>query len=168
MPEFIRPELDELSVHQEMVQDRKTMDFFHRIIEFPRSQWSSFYEEWVDRDSHDAYYRLVYCPGCEDFVGEAGWVKDDDSADLYLLVKANKREMGYGDATLKMLVEEAEKNGFSSMKFKVDSENPSVSFLKKRGFRVVDEKDHITTLVVHPGELLCQEDVPCDFDEELA
>ncbi len=165
MPDFVKPTFEDLSIHQEFMEDKKTMAVLGGVRAFPREDWASFYQDWIEQEQKDAFFRLMYCTGCEDFVGEAGWKRmSEDTALLYLLVKGNKRNMGYGNRILADLVTEAKACGFSKVCFRMDVSNPSISFFKKRGFEEMEDQGDNVCLQCDVDALHCNPSMDCDDD----
>jgi GNAT superfamily N-acetyltransferase len=141
MPELIRPELNELSFLSKMLGSRRTMDWCGSTISFPKDKWADFYKEYVEADPKDKFFRLIYCPGCNDFVGAVcyQWNQEFSRYDLGLLIDAGKRFCGYGRWALEAIKKTAAKSGISSLWVTIQKNNTAIDFLEKYGF--VKEKE---------------------------
>ena len=147
MPNFLKPTFDELQYHQNFLNHKKTMDFNHGTVEFPKTQWESFYSTWVDSKSEDKLYQLVFCPGCQDFVGELSLKKiNDKTLQAYFLVKYEHRNEGYGQSILERIVASAKADHYDYILIKTFTDNPYISFLTKRGFFIKETSNEQTTL----------------------
>lgn len=147
MPNYIKPEFEELEYHQKFLNSRKTMSFHHGTIPFEKDKWESFYKEWVDCNPEDRVFRLVFCPGCLDFVGEMAYRKlDSETMEGYFLVKYEHRHEGYGQSILEELVRQGKERHFSYLILHTYADNPSIPFLIKRGFFQKETRKNIVTM----------------------
>ncbi len=143
MPILIKPELVELDYRRRLHGHIPTMKFAHGTEEFPKEQWQSFYKSAVNADPAETVYRLVFCEGCAEYVGEAGYHYDkaEKKHMLDLIIGFDNRSEGYGDAALKLLEAEAVSNHVSCLYTRILKDNPAYTFLIKRGFTEADETD---------------------------
>lgn len=118
--ELRRPELSELSFRQKMLSDPKTMAYNEKwggTIEFPRERWVSWYARWVSGKDGKRFYRFLFAPEENGFVGETAYHLDEESglwmADV--IVCAQFRGRGYGRAGLRLLVHAARENGLHAL-----------------------------------------------------
>lgn len=146
MPNFLEPTFEELQYHQKFLKSRKTMAFHHGTKEFPKEEWKNFYQTWV-KDKADREYKLVFCPGCQDFVGEMFLEKvSDTTLKAYFLVKYEHRNEGYGQTILERIVAHAKQNHYAYILIRTYADNPGITFLTKRGFFIKETSDNISTL----------------------
>lgn len=145
MPDFIKPDLDELSYRKKLLSNRRTMNFGTGTEDFDESLWDSWYDKWIECDPADRYFRLIYCNGCGYYVGETGYERaEDGSALIHLLIGADNRESGYGSSGLKHIASAALKNGMGTLSVRMHQTSPYFRYMKKRGFKpVVQEGDMI-------------------------
>ncbi|MBR3348774.1 MAG: GNAT family N-acetyltransferase [Solobacterium sp.] len=141
MPELIKPEMDELSFRKKMLENLHTMNWLGETIPFPKENWKDFYESHVLADPSEKYYRLIYCPGCNDFVGSIGYEfsRETNRYEMELLIDAGRRLCGYGRWALGALKNAAKNAGISSLAVRISKTNTAYEFLEKYGFSRKEE-----------------------------
>lgn len=136
MPDFVKPDLDELAYRRKLLSNRRTMNFGTGTEDFDKNKWDSWYDTWIGSDPSDRYYRLIYCSGCGYFVGETGYERTEDgSALIHLLIGADNRESGYGSSGLKHIASVALENGMDTLSVRMHRSSPYFKYMKRRGFR---------------------------------
>lgn len=141
-----RPSLEELSFRQEFLADPATMAYNHAYggtIDFPRERWADWYARWVEDGSVERFYRYLYDPQADAFVGEAAYHLDRE-LDGYIcdvIVTAACRGRGYGTQGLALLCEAARANGVDRLWDNIAIDNPSVSLFLRAGFREVSRNE---------------------------
>ena len=144
MPDIIlhRPVLEELSFRQALLSDEATMAFNHAwggTIAFPRERWADWYRRWAACETGERFYRYLFAPDEEAFVGEAAY-HFDSGLDGYLCdvtVLATRRGRGYGRQALELLCGAAKENGVSRLLDNIALDNPSVGLFLRCGFREI-------------------------------
>ncbi len=143
MPEFVKPEISELSFVKKMLGNEHTMDWLGHTISFEKEHWSCFYRKYVDTDPKENFFRLIWCPGCNDFVGAAAYFHNRETGrhDLKLLIDSSRRFCGYGRWALNALKSAARENGISALACRVRKDNTAWDFLEEYGFSREKEDD---------------------------
>ncbi len=136
-----KPALEELHFRQSLLSDPATMDFNHAYggtISFPEERWAAWYEKWVQDESGDRFYRYLYDPAIQQFVGEAAYHYDSEQEEYLcdVIVSAAHRNKGYGRQGLELLCEEAKARGVARLCDHIAADNPSVELFKRAGFHV--------------------------------
>lgn len=148
MPKIIlhRPALEELSFRQAILSDPETMAYNHAwggTIDFPRARWADWYGRWVEKPGGQRFYRYLYDPEAEKFVGEAAyhWDREMEAYLCDVIVAASCRGRGYGSQGLALLCEAAKANGVARLWDNIALDNPSVSVFLRAGFREVERNE---------------------------
>lgn len=115
-----KPNLSELSFRQALLADTQTMAYNARwggAIDFSREKWESWYARWVECPDGTRFYRYLYVPERNAYVGEAAYHYDEQTqcwlADVLIL--AQERGNGYGRMGLRLLMEAAKENGVKTL-----------------------------------------------------
>lgn len=143
MPELIKPEMSELSFRKKMLENLHTMNWLGETIPFPKENWQDFYDSYVLADPSEKYYRLIYCPGCNDFVGSIAYAHNPETNryEMELLIDAHRRLCGYGRWALGALKKAAKKSGIPSLWVRISKTNTAFEFLERHGFSRVCEDE---------------------------
>ena len=143
MPELIKPERSELSFRRKMLENLHTMSWLGHTISFPKEKWDCFYQKTVMADPEERFYRLIYCPGCNDFVGSIAYMLNRETGryEMELLIDASRRLCGYGRWALGALKSAAKKQGISSLWVRIAKTNTAFEFLEKYGFVRAEEDE---------------------------
>ncbi len=156
MPAIIlhRPALEELSFRQALLGDLATMAYNHAYggtIDFPRERWADWYARWVEHPDQ-RFYRYLYDPRADAFVGEAAYHFDEELNGYVcdVIVHAACRGRGYGGQGLALLCEAAKENGVERLYDNIAVDNPSVSLFLKRGFREVSRNEEYVLVAKDP------------------
>jgi GNAT superfamily N-acetyltransferase len=134
MPDLVRPNREELNMRKKL----------HKKEMITEEMLDAWYREYIENESDDAMYRLIWCGGCEDFVGECGWRKEADRYELLLYVLPSLRRCGYGTDSLVLVLQEAEKKGITHLYAHMPEDEESLFFLKHRGFE--EKQDGLFTI----------------------
>lgn len=154
MPEYIKPELDELSFMKKLLSKKRTMNFGTGTVDFDESVWNDWYERWVRCEPADRYFRLIYCNGCGYYVGETGYERaNDGSAMIHLIIDADNRESGYGSAGLKHIASIALENGMDTLSVRMHQSSPYFRYMIKRGFKIAAREDEFILLKADSKEV---------------
>lgn len=129
MPKLIRPEKDEMNVRKQLYKDA---DMSGQML-------SDWYEKYVEKEDRDTMYRLIWCGGCGDYVGECGYTLKDGRHYILLYIAKSRRRCGYGSSALELLKQEAEKNGIK--KLYALSDKQYAEFWEYCGFTKTDSTD---------------------------
>lgn len=136
-----KPKLAELTFRQELLSDPETMAYNHvygGCISFGKERWLDWYARWMHEPDH--FYRYLYDPQRQCWVGEVAWHYDMEM-DKYMLdviVKASERNRGYGRAGLALLCQAAKEAGLRVVYDLLASDNPSLHLFLDSGFTIVE------------------------------
>lgn len=138
--ELHRPALEELDFRQRLLRDPETMAYNHAyggVIAFPRESWEDWYARWVEQGAGERFYRYLYRPEAQEFVGEAAYHYDREFGAYIcdVLVAAGCRGRGFGRQGLELLCAAAKANGVERLVDNIAVDNPSVELFRKAGFR---------------------------------
>ena len=139
MLELYKPDIEDLWFRERFMSDDKTMSYnaaWGGTIPFPRSEWQSWYDEWVNCDNCRRFYRYLKDLDSGEYVGEAAYHFDDERS-LWLadiIIASEFRGKGYGGLGLKMLCEAAAGNGIEVLYDDIAIDNPAVRMFIKFGF----------------------------------
>lgn len=141
-----RPALEELSFRRSLLSDPDTMAYnraWGGTIDFPRERWADWYKRWLEDASGARFYRYLYDPQLDTFVGEAAYHLDEELGGYIcdVIVSARYRGRGYGTQGLGLLCQAAKANGVPRLLDNIAVDNPSVSLFRKAGFREIDRNE---------------------------
>ena len=141
-----RPSLEELSFRQYLLSDPDTMAYnraWGGTIDFPRERWEDWYRRWLEDSSGVHFYRYLYAPQLNAFVGETAYHLDEELGGYIcdVIVSAQYRGRGYGTYGLSLLCQAAKANGVPRLLDNIAVNNPSVSLFLKAGFREIDRNE---------------------------
>lgn len=94
------------------------------------------------------YYRYLYEPGLDDFVGEISYHYDEERR-IYLcdvMVLAKYRGCGFGTAGIDLICRAAKENGIDTLYDDIAADNPACHLFLKNGF-TVDYQNHDVVMV---------------------
>lgn len=146
-----RPAFQELSFRQALLSDPATMAYNHAYggtIDFPQERWAVWYERWVESVAGERFYRYLYDPQADAFVGEAAYHFDSE-LNGYLcdvIVPAVCRGRGYGTQGLTLLCEAAKANGIERLYDNIAIDNPSITVFLRSGFQEVSRNKEYVLL----------------------
>ena len=109
-------------------------------IDFPSERWELVYDKRIKENRFFAYIKdnKLNC-----FVGYVNYQfnNDDNRYECGIVIESKYRGLGYAKNALKLLCEEAKKNGVLELydNFEIDRGN-TLGIFKKVGFNVVEEK----------------------------
>lgn len=136
---FVIPTMEQLNFRQRLLSDEKTMAFNQKwggAVGFPLQKWSAWYEKWVLNGGQEHFYRYVFAPELNCFVGEAAWHFDRQEraylADI--LIHSQYRGRGYGGQALDLLCRQAKERGIKELRDHIALDNPSIALFLKKGF----------------------------------
>lgn len=141
-----RPALEELAFRQAFLSDSATMAYNHAwggTIDFPRERWADWYGRWVEDASGQRFYRYLYDPQEEAFVGEAAYHFDGELNGYIcdVIVPAACRGRRYGRQGLALLCAAAKANGVERLYDNIAIDNPAVTLFLCSGFREVSRNE---------------------------
>lgn len=142
---LIKPEYKDLYLRAKLLQDEKTMSFNHNYggtIEFNEDHYKTWYDKWIN--GNDRYYYYVFLD--EVFVGEAAYYLDNEKYMINIIIDNRYRNMGIGNTTLNLLIDDAKQNGINELYDEISIDNPSINLFIKNGFKIV--KQNNKTIVV--------------------
>ena len=133
-----KPKLEELTFKQELLRDPKTMDFnmeYGGTIDFNQESWASWYNYWLINHDNKRFYRYIKQDNL--FIGEVAYHYEDEKFLIDVIIMAKYRGLGYGAIALKLLEEEALKNGINELYDTVGINNPGINLFLKNGYQVL-------------------------------
>lgn len=141
-----RPALEELSFRQSLLSDPDTMAYnraWGGIINFPRQRWADWYQRWLEDPADARFYRYLYDPQLNAFIGEAAYHLDEELGGYIcdVIVSARYRGRGYGTQGLSLLCQAAKANGLPRLMDNIALDNPSISLFLKAGFREIGRNE---------------------------
>ena len=148
MIRFHKPLPEELIFRRQLLSDEETMSYNARwggAVGFPQERWSSWYSRWVEYPDR-RFYAYLYSEEEKAFVGEAAYHFDEelDGYIVDVIVHSRYRGRGYGTQGLRLLCEQARRDGLEVLYDNIAEDNPSLSLFLKNGFeRVRDTADGI-------------------------
>lgn len=142
-----RPGLEELAFRQSFLSDPATMAYNHAwggTIDFPRARWADWYARWVESPGKERFYRYLYDPEADAFVGEAAyhWEEELKGFSCDVIVPAACRGKGYGGQGLALLCEAARANGVTRLCDNIAQDNPAVGLFLRSGFQIIRRTEH--------------------------
>ena len=146
-----KPVLDELDFRKSLLADPETMsynDAWGGTIPFPQEDWKEWYQDWLERPDSERFYRYLYDTEQRQFVGEAAWHYDEERK-IHIcdvIVPAKYRNRGYGSEGLRLLCEEARRNGIAVLYDDIAADNPAWKLFLKNGFEI-DRQDNDVVMV---------------------
>ena len=150
MIQLVKPRLQDLSFRQALLSDAPTMAYNDRwggVIDFPPDRWEGWYQRWVACPDK-RFYRFLYSPDENAFVGEIAW-HFDEAYSRYLcdvIVKSCYRGKGYGREGLTLLLNAAKEQGLSLLCDNIAVDNPAISLFQRCGFTEAWRNDEIIML----------------------
>lgn len=145
--ELRKPALSELSFRRQMLADPETMAYNEKwggTIDFSREKWDGWYARWVRDTDGQRFYRYLYVPEAEAFVGEAAYHFDAELGQWLadVIVYAPFRGRGYGREGLRLLVQAARENGLAALCDNIAADNDAaLALFQSEGFRPVMRAD---------------------------
>ena len=145
-----KPKLKDLWFRQKMLSDERTMEYNHAwggTIEFPKEQWTEWYDHWVANAGTKRYYRFLKNAEGE-FIGEIAYHYDSCTNGFMadVIIHADFRGNGYGSKALDMLCSAAKENGISALYDDISIDNPAAGLFLRHGFKEQYRTDKIIML----------------------
>lgn len=110
-------------------------------IDFPKEKWEETYNKRIKENKFFAY---IKDDDLNEFIGYCNYQynKTDNRYECGVLVEAKYRGKGYSKESLKLLCDEARKNGIKELydNFEKDRENNTLKIFESVGFKVVKEE----------------------------
>ena len=135
----VKPIYSQLEFRQMLLSDSETMSYNEQwggIIDFSASRWDMWYKKWIEEESTDRLYRLLFDGDSDRFVGEIAFYRENDKIQLHVLIYAPYRRCGYGREGLELLCNLALKNGHTRVFDTVAKNNIGAqALLRLKGFR---------------------------------
>ncbi len=141
-----RPALVELAFRQALLGDPDTMAYNHAwggTIDFPGERWADWYARWVETPGTERFYRYLYAPEADAFVGEVAYHWDEELSEFLcdVIVPAACRGKGYGRRGLALLCDAARDNGITRLYDSIARDNPAVGLFLRSGFQVMRQTE---------------------------
>lgn len=109
-------------------------------IDFPKDRWEDMYNK---RKNENRYFTYIKDLDINEFVGYVNYqyIKDEDRYECGILIESKYRSKGYAKETLKLLCEEAKKNGIKELydNFEIDR-GSTLNLFESIGFKIVEEQ----------------------------
>lgn len=143
-----RPTLRELRFRERLLSDEETMAYnaaWGGTISFPKEKWEGWYSRWVEVPARQRYYRYLYDPELDAFVGEIAYHYEEER-NIYLcdvIVLAKYRGRGFGTAGIDLICKAAKENGIDTLYDDIAADNPSYRLFLKDGFGVDYKNDDV-------------------------
>lgn len=140
--QLVTPSLSDMPFRKELLADEATMSYNHAYggtIDFSEDRWNNWHQKWVSSQNPHYFYRYLYSPALDYFVGEAAYHHEAET-DRYLcdvIIHAKFRGKGFGRLALNLLCQAAKENGVPALYDDILLDNPSVHLFLKNGFREV-------------------------------
>lgn len=148
------PTLEDYWYEEKLESDPETMSYnkgydvsyygYHYdtgCIDFPREKWEETYNKRIKENKFFAY---IKDDDLNEFIGYCNYQynKTDNRYECGVLVEAKYRGKGYSKESLKLLCDEARKNGIKELydNFEKDRENNTLKIFESVGFKVVKEE----------------------------
>ncbi|MBE6160240.1 MAG: GNAT family N-acetyltransferase [Lactobacillales bacterium] len=149
---LVEPKLEEYSYEQKLLSDPDTMSYnagydvsydgYHYdtgCIDFPESKWINDFEKRKEKDRFFAYIKDIEL---NEYVGYVNYHynKNDNRYECGIVIEGKHRNKGYSKIGLKLLCEEAFKNGINELydNFEKDREN-TLKVFESIGFKIIEE-----------------------------
>ena len=132
------PKLEDLWFREEFMADPATMSYNNAwggTIPFPKEDWKTWYETWVNPLDDKHFYRYLKTAEGE-FIGEVAYhIEDESNMCLADVIIASKyRGRGYGNEGLLLLCEQAKENGIECIYDNIAIDNTAVKLFIEAGF----------------------------------
>lgn len=148
------PTLEDYWYEEKLESDPETMSYnkgydvsyygYHYdtgCIDFPKEKWEETYNKRIKENKFFAY---IKDDDLNEFIGYCNYQynKTDNRYECGVLVEAKYRGKGYSKESLKLLCDEARKNGIKELydNFEKDRENNTLKIFESVGFKVVKEE----------------------------
>lgn len=150
MAYLVKPELNELNYRRKLHESALTMSDLGGAEAFPKAEWSSFYNRYIEADPKEFLYRYIFCPSCNDFVGEAQWKYDTEKQryEIQIIVEHSLRLEEYGRKGIALLEKEAKEYGIDALYACTDRKNPAVGFFEHLGKKKAEEDQDTVTFLL--------------------
>ena len=136
-----RPTLRELRLRERLLSDEETMAYnaaWGGTIPFPEEKLEGRYSRWLEAPENRRYYRYLYDPELDAFVGEIAYHYEEERniyhCDVIVLAKYHGR--GFGTAGIDLICKAATENGIDTLYDDIAADNPSYRLFLKNGFEV--------------------------------
>lgn len=171
------PTLEELWYRQQLLADPKSMGYnreydldfreYHKdtgCIDFPESEWESWYDYFVGQEPERWYAYLVRM-GDGRFVGEVNVhsVEEPATYDMGIVVEGSQRGQGYGREGLELLLEQAFLvMGVPALRntFEIHR-NAGLQIHLDAGFKEIGREDDVVTLMLTNEEYRKRRGLSC-------
>ena len=146
------PKVEDYWYEQNLQSDPKTMSYnagwdvsyngYHYdtgCIDFPKEKWQESFDK---RKKENRYFAYIKDNDIDEFIGYVNYHfnKSDNRYDCGILIEDKYRGKGYSKKALRLLLDEAKKNGVSELYdcFESDRGN-TLDVFKSVGFEVIDK-----------------------------
>lgn len=150
--ELVVPELKEYSYEQKLLSDSNTMSYnagydvsydgYHYdtgCIDFPKIKWE---KDYIKRQEKDRFFAYIKDNRINEYVGYVNYQynKNDNRYECGIVIESKHRGKGYSKTGLKILCEEAFKNGIDVLydNFEKDRDN-TLKVFESVGFKITEE-----------------------------
>lgn len=146
------PKIEDYWYEEKLQNDPETMSYnagydvsyygYHYdtgCIDFPESKWEDSFNK---RKNENRFFAYILDVDLNDYIGYCNYHynKNDDRYDCGLLIEHKYRGKGYAKESLKLLCENAKKNGVKSLydTFETDRDN-TLKVFESVGFKIVEK-----------------------------
>lgn len=143
---LVTPSLPDLVFRKELLADEATMSYnqaYGGTIDFAEARWESWYAKWIGSRDPRYFYRYLYSPALDRFVGEAAYHYESETG-RYLcdvIIHSQFRRKGFGTLGLELLCQAAKENGIPALYDDILTDNPSIRLFLKNGFQEVGRRE---------------------------
>lgn len=141
--QLVTPSLQDMTFRKALLADEDTMSYNHAYggtIDFSEDRWVTWYQKWIGSGNPHYFYRYLYSPMLNTYVGEVAYHYEAET-DRYLcdvIVHDKFRRKGFGKLGLNLLCQAAKENGVPVLYDDILLDNPSVHLFLKNGFQETD------------------------------
>ena len=140
------PTLEEMAFRQALLADPETMAYnlpWGGAIGFGPERWRAWYRRWVSPGEEGRFYRYLWSPEENAFVGEVAWHREEGTgyAMVDVIVHARYRGKGYGGQGLELLSRAAARCGLEALYDRLDPGRPAIPLFVRHGFLEVSRNE---------------------------
>ncbi|MBO4623139.1 MAG: GNAT family N-acetyltransferase [Bacilli bacterium] len=145
MVKLYKPKINDLWFKELMLSDEETMSYnlmWGGTIPFPKEEWEDWYDYWIVNHDNKRFYRYVVDED-DNYVGKVAYHYDanEDKYLIDVIIYSKYRHKGYGEDSLKSLLDVARNNGIKIVYDNIAKDNKAISLFLKLGFIIDYEED---------------------------
>lgn len=151
MIQLYTPTFDDLWFRQKFLSDAETMSYnnaYGGAIDFSKDKWENWFDFWIKNSEEKRFYRYLIETETKKFVGETAYHYNEQQCIFIadIIVSAEHRGKGYGNAGLQLLCKAAKDSGIKELYDDIAADNPAVNLFLKNGFYEEYRTDKIIML----------------------